>query len=63
MKNIILPPGMKGRYRYLKPLYQKIKMINVHNQPFSTFDIKCFSPSDDLYFEGMELFAENLDKV
>ena len=27
------------------------------------FDIKDFTASDDFYFKGMELFAENLDKV
>ena len=27
------------------------------------FDIEDFTASDDFYFKGMELFAENLDKV
>ena len=27
------------------------------------FDVEDFTASDDFYFKGMELFAENLDKV
>ena len=38
-------------------------ILIVQCSTFSFFDIEDFTASDDFYFKGMELFAENLDKV
>ena len=38
-------------------------MIIFFNVQYFFLEIEDFPSSDDFYFEGMELFAENLDKV